>query len=173
MRGQPSNSILVQDDGSLRTEEKVIEVATNMYPGRLVQQGTDDNDIVVGAENAKIIGVLGYEHTQGHYRPSTRTTIYTVNSRAIILRGVGTIVLLRLASGENITALGTKLVPTAAGMVKAATQLNVPSGTTAVTSEDADPDIEGEVPDNPPVAEAMEIVDASGADAFIMAKLLF
>lgn len=171
MRDAPLNTILVQ--GIPEEEEKVIETVANCYPGRFVAHGNGDNDVLVCTASLRPIGILGWEQTSAHYRPADRDTIYVVNDRAKVLRGPGVIVMASLASGQNVTKLGTKLVVTAAGELAIADVLNVASGTTAVTSTLANGDvIEGEVPDNPPVAEAMEIVDASSGAEWIMVKLL-
>jgi len=76
-----------------------------MYPGRLVQTGSHDDDIIV-ADNAvgnDIIGWLGYEQTAPAFRPSTPDTIYEADDMAAVLNGGGFIIVACLAVSQTIT----------------------------------------------------------------------
>lgn len=70
-------------------EEFRVEVAANMYPGRLVQTGTTEDDIKVGDALHAPLGWLGYEDSDPISRPATVTDIYAVNARAMALSGGG------------------------------------------------------------------------------------
>ncbi len=68
-------------------DEFRVERSTEMYPGRLVKNGTTEDDIVVGDALTAPIGWLGYEQTAIPYMPATKDTIYAVNDRAVVGRG--------------------------------------------------------------------------------------
>jgi len=166
---QPTNSIVVQ--GTPKVQHLLVETATTMYPGHLVQKGTADHQIIVGTAGADIIGVLGYEQCQKKDRPATRATIYTA-VRAPVLSGPGTVLMLKLADGETVTK-GEKLVPTAGGEVVAATAAAPPSGSVAVVSTSAQPTMAGSLAtEGIPIAKAEESVTTSGAADWIMARML-
>jgi len=168
---QPDNSIIVS--GEPRKDEIKVEVAANMFPGRVVIQGTNDDDAVIaGAGCIRPMGWLGYENTHKFYRPATSATIYTINDQASLLSGGDFRLLAKLASGE-IARKGEFLVVAPAGMLKVASAMTVTiaSGTIAVVSDKAQPDelvigaygSEGII-----VAKADEYVDASLAAADII-----
>jgi hypothetical protein len=142
---KPNNKIVVA--GEPLVQELKVETATNMYPGRLVKKGTNDDDIVVAGATDTPIGWLGYEHAHPDYRPNTPDTAYSANDRAPVLNG-DIIIVGRLASGQNV-AKGALLTVAANGELTAAT-----IGTHQV------------------YAIAMESVDASGGAADIMVKSL-
>jgi len=163
---KPTNRIVVA--GEPIVHECKVETATNMYPGRLVQKGTNDDDIVVGTATGMPIGWLGYEQAHSAYQPSTVDTAYSLNDRAPVLNGGKFVIVGRLATGENVSK-GDLLVPAANGELKKASTLTVAAGATAVTSTAANGDIiSGHYGDAPIVARAMESVDASGGAADIM-----
>lgn len=146
---KPTNKIIA--GGTPLTQELKVETATNMYPGRLVKKGTNADDIVVNDSTTAFIGWLGYEGTNPVFRPDTVDTIYTINSQAAVHNGGGFYVVASLASGQSV-AKGAKLIPTAAGEVKAA------------TTADASTNIV--------VAIAEQTVNASGAAADIVVRSL-
>jgi len=167
---KPDNKIVVA--GSPLVQELKVETATNMYPGRLVKKGTNDDDIVVCGASDMPIGWLGYEHTAAPYRPSTVDTAYSANDRAAVLCGGGFVLVARLASGENVSK-GDLLVPAANGELKKASTLQIAEGSTTVTSTAANGDIiTGHYGDAPIVAIAEESVDASSEAKDIMVRSL-
>lgn len=143
---KPSNSILVA--GYPLIQILKVETATNMYPGRLVKKGTNDDDIVVNTAAGAAIGWLGYEQTIKKYRPDDVDTIYAVNDQAAVLHGGGFVIVGRLASGQSVSK-GDRLMAAANGEL---------SGGTVGTDEI--------------VAIAEETVDASAAAKDIMVRSL-
>lgn len=167
---KPDNKILVA--GNPLVQELKVETATNMYPGRLVKKGTNDDDIVVGTAGADVIGFLGYEQCRDSDKPANVDTAYAAGAWAPVLSGGGFIIVARLANGENVSK-GARLVAAANGELKEASALAVPSGGTTVTSDKAQPDISGAVgSEGVVVAIAEESVDASGGAADIMVRSL-
>ena len=70
--------------------EYEVETATNMYPGRLVMQGSTTSEIVVNdtSDNTtSLMGYLGYEHASDRYKPDTVSTIYVQGDAVPVLRG--------------------------------------------------------------------------------------
>ena len=143
---KPVNKIIAA--GKPLVQELEVEVATTMYPGRLVKRGTGDHDIVVSdsTDGGDIVGWLGYEQTAPVFRPSTPDTIYVVEDKAAVLNGGGFIIVASLASGQNVTK-DDELTSAADGELVAAT-----IGTNKV------------------IAYAEESVDASAAAADIMVR---
>jgi hypothetical protein len=110
----------VFDNQNLHITTKKVETATNVYPGRLLEKGTNDDDVVVCGGSNPVVGVAGYEHTAKKWRPATRSTIYAQNDKIAVLSGPGVGVILQIASGEA-AVVGTILKAAAAGMVAVAT----------------------------------------------------
>lgn len=81
---KPTNKIIGR--GTPLTQELKVETAANMYPGRLIQKGTNDDDMVVGSA-AKASAWLGFEQCNPAYRPNTVDTIYAVDTLAPIHNG--------------------------------------------------------------------------------------
>lgn len=147
---KPTNKIVVA--GKPLVQELKVETATNMYPGRLVTKGTNDDDILVNTASTAVIGWLGYEQiTNPGFQPDTVDSIYTINAQAPVLNGGGFVIVGRLASGQSV-AKDAKLKGTAAGEL------------TAIGTEDLDASA------NFIVAIAEETVNASGGAADIMVK---
>ena len=117
---KPINKIVAA--GKPLVQELEVEVATTMYPGRLVKRGTGDHDVVVSdsTDGGDIVGWLGYEQTAPVFRPSTPDTIYVAADKAAVLNGGGFIIVASLASGQNVTK-DDELIGVAAGEVSAAT----------------------------------------------------
>lgn len=167
---KPTNAILVAGDPLIQTLK--IETVTNCYPGRLVKKGTNDDDVVVGTAGADVIGWLGYEQTHKKHRPATVDTIYLVNAQVAVLNGGKFVLVARLANGENV-AKGARLVAAADGELSEASALAVPSGTTAVLSTSAQPNISGaKGSEGIVVAIAEESKDASGGAEDIVVRSL-
>lgn len=173
---QPTNAVLVGDCKPLLENLKV-ETATQMFPGRLVEKGTNDDDIVVNpVNNPNPVGWLGYEQTHKNDRPATVDTIYVAGDWATVLSGGNFRILGRLASGQSVNK-GDQLCGAASGELTAATAMTitVATGTVAVTSDKAQPDeaVAGAYgAQGPIVAIAEETVDASLAAADIIVRSL-
>lgn len=168
---KPTNKIVA--GGTPLVQELKVETATNMYPGRLVKRGTNDDDIVVNTEGGNALGWLGYEQTNPVFMPTDVDTIYAQNDMVAVLNGGHFYVVGRLASGQNVTK-GTPLVGAANGELAAAVGLTVATGATQVTSSAANGAIisgtlgtQGIV-----VAIAEQSVDASGGSADIVVRSL-
>jgi hypothetical protein len=85
---KPTNKILV--GGIPMVEELKIETVTNMYPGRLVTKGTNDDDIIVDTAVLPPYGWLGYEQANPAFRPASVDTIYTAAEDLVpVLNGGG------------------------------------------------------------------------------------
>lgn len=117
----PLNAILYAGTPEAGIEYEV-ETATDMYPGRLVQPGTQDYQIKVGtaAGNALITGVLDVKsdvRRQASGTGPTTCNVYLVGDQTIPLRG--DIVTLAVAlSGQTIN-VGTHVEAANNGMVQA------------------------------------------------------
>lgn len=117
---QPINKIVV-DSTNLHMQTKKVETVTNMYPGRLVKKGTNDDDVVVGAAATdKVYGWLSYEHTAKNWRPTTIDTIYVANDQVTVVNGAGIILLAFLELGTT-TVKGDFLTCGAIGGLTGAT----------------------------------------------------
>lgn len=81
---KPSNKIVVY--GNPRVSEYNVETATNMYPGRFIQKGTNEDDMIVG-DIGNASGILGFEHCNSTDRPATVDTIYVINTDAPAMFG--------------------------------------------------------------------------------------
>ncbi|WP_319508882.1 hypothetical protein [uncultured Methanolobus sp.] len=68
-------------------QELKIENVTNMYPGRLVKKGTNDDDMVVNTAAGATLGWLGYEQTNPAFMPTDIDTIYALDDMAAVLYG--------------------------------------------------------------------------------------
>ena len=146
---QPTNKIVL-DSKNLHVQTKKVETETNVYPGRLVKRGTNDDDVVVNtAASAAVIGFVGYLNTAKKYRPATIDTLHAADDQVGIINGPGIILLARLAIGANVTK-GAHLTDAALGDL---------SGGTAGTHQI--------------YAIAEESVDASAAAADILVRSLF
>lgn len=149
---KPTNKILVA--GNPLKQELKVETATNMYPGRLVTKGTNDDDIIVNTASTAVIGWLGYEQiTNPGFQPDTVDTIYAANAQAPVLSGGNFVIVGRLASGQSV-AKDAKLIAAAAGELTAAVNDTLDASS------------------NFPVAIAEETVNASGGAADIMVRSL-
>jgi len=96
----PTNKIVF--GGAPIVQELKVESATNMYPGRLVQKGTNDDDIVVFTATTKMpVGWLGYEQTNPQYRPANVDTAYAADDYAAVVSGP-MLIAGRLAKGCSV-----------------------------------------------------------------------
>jgi hypothetical protein len=114
--------------GDRQTVELEVETATNMYPGRTVEAGGTNNEMVVGTAGAVIMGWLSYEDTPVMYKPATIDTIYKINDRAAYVFGPGIIVVANRKASETIV-MGDKLVAAADGQVAKWTPVPISAGT--------------------------------------------
>jgi hypothetical protein len=164
----PNNKILVA--GTPLIQELNVENATNMYPGRLVKKGTNDNDVTVSGAAGICFGWLGYEQcTNAGFMPTDKTTNYAANAQAPVLYGGGFVVLGKLAANQTVVK-GDRLVAAADGMVSKAAPAVTKDGSTQVTSSAAkEAPISGTVPEGGIVVGiAMESVTTTTAAADIM-----
>lgn len=172
---KPNNKIVVA--GNPLVQELKVETATNMYPGRLVKKGTNDDDVVVNTAAGTAVGWLGYEQSHADYRPADVDTAYNAGDRVPVVNGGGFVVVGRLATGETVNK-GDLLVAAANGELAAATAMDgsVDAGATTVTSTAANGNIitlsGGVAPEGIIVGVAEESVDASVAAADIMVRSL-
>lgn len=170
---KPTNDVYAGGNDPV-VEEFVVETATTMYPGRLVQIGTNSNDVVVCAAGANPIGWLGYSHCSPTFKPDTVDTIYEAADRVPVLRGGGFYIVGSLLNGVGAVTKGQQLIPAAGGEVTIAAVLTVDAGSTAVTSTLANGAvISGEIGDDQVVGTAAEAADstASAVDILILSKL--
>jgi len=164
---RPTNKILVA--GSPLVEELVTE-GTSVKPGLFVKKGTADHQVgLAGDGEKKPLGVADYDP---RYKISDT---FPDKHPVRVLKGP-IVVVATLASGNNVVK-GAPLVCAANGKLKAAADISVsvPSGTTTVTSNAAQPDLV-EIGSIPPygviVGFAEESVDASAKDKPIMVRLV-
>ena len=170
-RVHPTNAI-VKDNTGIRVTSAEVENATNMYAGRLVIQGTDDDDITVCGAGGDAVGWLGYEQTAKKWRPATVDTIYTATAKAAVIWGPGIVLVASLKSGENVVK-GARLCAAASGEVEAADTMATQSGTTAVVGHAAQPAVIGGIASqNIVVAIAEESKDASSGALDILVRSL-
>ena len=113
---QPTNKIVV-DSTNCHHQTKKVETATDVYPGRLVIKGTNDDDVICGTSGGNVYGWVGYNDVNKAYRPATISTIHLINDQTDIVNGSGIIVLAWLLSGETTTK-GCKIYPAAGGYVQ-------------------------------------------------------
>ena len=111
----PSNSIVV-DSINKHVRTKNVETATNVYPGRLLEVGTNDDDVVVNAGTTPPCGWAGYLDTTKKWRPATKATIYVITAKIAQLNGAGMVLLGKLAPGCTIT-VGDLLTQAPDGML--------------------------------------------------------
>ncbi|WP_319506008.1 hypothetical protein [uncultured Methanolobus sp.] len=113
---KPANKIVA--GGSPLEQELKIENVTNMYPGRLVKKGTNDDDMVVNTAAGATLGWLGYEQTNPAFMPTDIDTIYALDDMAAVLYGGSFLIVGSLASGQNVTK-GARLKAAADGELAA------------------------------------------------------
>lgn len=94
---KPTNKIIVA--GQPLTQILKVETVANVYPGRLVKKGTNDDDIVVGTASVENVGWAGYENTIKKHRPATVDTIYLINAQIAVEHGGGFIIVGSWAGG--------------------------------------------------------------------------
>lgn len=115
-----ATNVVVADRTGIHVQTKKVETATNVYPGRLVIQGTNDDDIAVCGAQGEALGWAGYEDTAKAYRPATISTIYTANHFLAVVNGPGIIVRASLASGQTVDK-GSRLMAGANGELSGGT----------------------------------------------------
>lgn len=169
---KPTNKIIVS--GSPLTQILKVETATNMYPGRLVIQGTNDDDVTVAgafAVNSMAVGWLGYEDTIKKHRPATVDTIYLQDAQVAVHNGGGFIIVAALAASQGTLKKGDALVMAADGTVAKAAASTVSSGATAVVAHEATATITGSTGSGGPiVAYAEETIANVAAITDIMVR---
>ncbi|KKG35359.1 hypothetical protein DU52_15580 [Methanosarcina mazei] len=165
---KPTNKIVAA--GKPLVMELNVETATNVYPGRLVKKGTNDNDIVVCGAGENCIGWAGYEQvTNAGYMPTDVDTIYAAGAQAPVLYGGGFVVVATLADNQTI-AKGDRLVAAANGEVTEAIAAACTSGAAAATAVvSTTPTITGSVGiGGIVVGIALESVTTNGATSDLM-----
>lgn len=99
---QPTNKITV-DSKNLHIQTKKVETVDNVYPGRMVKKGTNDDDIqVCTAKTDMAIGYVGYTETAKKYRPATIDTIQVQYDQVTVCNGPGVIFLGLLEKGATV-----------------------------------------------------------------------
>jgi hypothetical protein len=164
---KPLNAVLVA--GMPLVEELQTE-GTSVKPGLFVKKGTGDHQVVLAGDGEK--KPLGVVDADARYPIANA---FPDKHPVRVMKGP-IVVVATLASGNNVVK-GAALICAANGKLKAAADIavQVPSGTTNVTSNAAQPDLL-EIGSIPPygviVAFAEESVDASAEDKPIMARLV-
>lgn len=163
---KPTNRIVAA--GEPLVIQQNVETATNMYPGRLVIKGTNDNDIAVCGAGGISTGWLGYEQP-GTGMPTTIDTIYEAGAQAPVLMGGGFVVVGYLAQSQTIVK-GDRLVAAAGGMVSKAAAATVTTGSaTASSVVSVTPTVTGAVGiGGIVVGIAMQTITTTGAEADIL-----
>ena len=106
--------------------EELTAEGTGVKPGRLVKKGTAATQVlVVAAATDKPSGWVGWdgEGTHPSASPATRDTAYATGKLGPIVYGPGTILVGKLASGQNVTK-DAPLVPAADGELQAAATIS-------------------------------------------------
>jgi hypothetical protein len=103
--GNPqATNVVVSDRGNIHVTTKKIETVANIYPGRLLMRGTNDDDVIVcDGSTAAPEGWAGYEDTPKLYRQATISTIYVVGDKIAVVRGPGIRVRATLNLGATVT----------------------------------------------------------------------
>jgi len=163
---KPTNRIVAA--GEPIVIQQNVETATNMYPGRLVIKGTNDNDIAVCGAAGISTGWLGYEQV-GTGMPTTIDTIYAAGAQAPVLMGGGFVVVGYLAQSQTIVK-GDRLVAAAGGMVSKAAAATVTTGSaTASAVVSTTPTVTGSVGiGGIVVGIAMQTITTTSAEADIL-----
>jgi len=165
---KPSNAVLV--GGNPIVEEGLVTEGTACKARLFVKKGTADHQVTLAGDGEKKpLGILDREKDIpiGDTFPD-KHPVRVMKAPAIVVA--------ILASGNNVVK-GAPLVCAANGKLKAAADISVsvPSGTTTVTSNAAQPDLV-EIGSIPPygviVGFAEESVDASAEDKPIMVRLV-
>ena len=103
-------------------EELTVE-GTLVKPGRLVEKGTAATQVKgLTGPTAKPSGWVGWDNEGAHPEasPATRDTAYTAGKKAPIVYGPGTILVGKLASGQNVTKDAPLIPANANGELQAA-----------------------------------------------------
>ena len=145
----PTNAIVV-DSLNMHVTTKNVETATNVYPGRLVMKGTNDDDIVVcdGATQYPV-GWAGYEQTTKKHRPATVDTVYAESAKLAVVWGPGMVINGKIAKTGAAVVVGQLLTYAPAGCLTPCT-----------------------VGANHPVAQAMEAKAGTAAADIIVKSLI-
>ena len=118
---KPSNAIVV-DSLNMHVTTKTVQTADNVYPGRLVMKGTNDDDIVVCDGSTQYpVGWAGYEQTAKKYRPATVDTIYLINAQIAVVWGPGMVIVGAIPIIGAAITVGTPLTYAPAGKLTPAT----------------------------------------------------
>ena len=151
--------------------------AAKLLPGILVLRDSSDEEFkeCSAGASAGIVGWLGFEQAHPDYKPASRTSNFAAGAFAPVVSGAGTVLISKLASGNNVTQ-GDLLVAGADGLVAKAAGMDgsVDSGAVSVLSSAANGDIitlSGSTPAGGLiVAVAEESVDASAAAKYCVVR---
>ena len=124
----PTNSIVIGRQ-NLVARTKNVETATNVYPGRLLEVGTNDDDVIVCAGSNPPCGWVGYLDTAKKYRPATITTVHSGSDKIAQVNGAGVILMAKLGDHAVVT-VGELLTQAASGCVTPGT-----AGTNDIVAE--------------------------------------
>lgn len=102
---------------------KNVETATNMYPGRLVMEGSTGFDVVVSDTSQPIVGWLGHEGSDMDARKDAFSTILVADEEAIIYQGGNFDIWASLAAGFTVLA-GDVAVSWSDGQVASAMEMD-------------------------------------------------
>jgi hypothetical protein len=104
-QGNPqSTNVVFANRNNINVFTKKVETATNVYPGRLVMRGTNDDDVIVcDGSTAAPEGWTGYEDTPRKWKPATISTVYAQNDQIAVARGPGIKVRAALNAGATVT----------------------------------------------------------------------
>ena len=153
----PSQHLIVVD-GKPLVDERIVETATNMIPGRLCKKGTASQQIIVNTAAAFPMGWIGFEHSSSRFKPADIDTAYAANDVVAVLYGGHFVVQGLLTTSQTIVD-GDVLVPAANGLLQKGTVLVATSGASTTTLA-----ITGNYPgDGIPIARARESVTTSGS----------
>jgi len=86
---KPINRIRLGGADPRVTDGKVTGTVTEMKPGRYVNKGTTDRDIIIGGPTLPPAGFLSFEDTHDTYKPLTVDTAYVLDDLVAVLTGAG------------------------------------------------------------------------------------
>jgi hypothetical protein len=103
--------------------ERTIETVANVYPGRELAQGTDEQDVIVNSGVKLPIGYASYELTSDSYRKDETSTIYTALDKVVVTKGSGHVYMASIPA-STIIDQGDLVVNWGAGQVYPAAIIN-------------------------------------------------
>lgn len=171
---KPANGIIAAGIPHLVQDLKV-ETATNMYPGRWVTKGTNDDDIVVATAATAPIGMLGYEDAAEPYKPTDEDTAYGAGDWAPVLSGKGIVGVGSLTKGVKANK-GDRLMVLAAGQLVPVVEfsgslgIKVPFSNSEAAETDTYLDLPADVIVRDVLVDVGTAVDSSSIDIGILSS---